>query len=200
MTPRYAVLQNAQQLPLFLQGEPSKAFLVGFWLAWLGFWLASGWLSGWFLVGFWLVLVGFWLAWLSFFSLVFLARLAFCKRIYKSLFCSHTPARSVLGFESFAGRGHFLDGRVPGASQVEYPFGKPPLNKKTRICKWGVVLLQRSPLESLRSIRGLRSAGGNKYQLTTALESLWTIRAKSLCRMVPLRGKVRCPFQLVQGW
>ena len=36
-----------------------------------------------------------------------------------SLFCSHTPAHSVLDFESFAGQGHFLDGQVPGASQVE---------------------------------------------------------------------------------
>ena len=48
MTPRYAVWQNAQQLPLFLQGERLKGnpgWL--FWLAsgWLG--LASGWLSGW---------------------------------------------------------------------------------------------------------------------------------------------------------
>ena len=53
MTPRYAVWQNAQQLPLFLQGErPQRlAFLVGFWLAWLGFWLA-----------FWLA---FWLVWLA---------------------------------------------------------------------------------------------------------------------------------------
>ena len=63
MTPRYAVWQNAQQLPLFLQGErpqrkPWLAFLVGFWLAWLGFWLA--WL------GFWLAWLGFWLAWLGF--------------------------------------------------------------------------------------------------------------------------------------
>ena len=42
-----------------------------------------------------------------------------CKRISGSLCCSHTPARSVLGFESFAGRGRFLDGRVSGAYQVE---------------------------------------------------------------------------------
>ena len=33
--------------------------------------------------------------------------------------CSHTPARSVLGFESFAGRGRLLDGRVPETYQVE---------------------------------------------------------------------------------
>ena len=36
-----------------------------------------------------------------------------------SLFCSHAPARSVLDFESFTGRGQMLDGRVLGASQVE---------------------------------------------------------------------------------
>ena len=63
MTPRYAVWQNAQQLPLFQQGEPPQkkpwlAFLVGFWLAWLRFWLA-------FWLAFWLVLVGFWLVWLG---------------------------------------------------------------------------------------------------------------------------------------
>ena len=33
--------------------------------------------------------------------------------------------------ESFAGRGQMLDGRVLGASQVEYkPFGKPPLKRE----------------------------------------------------------------------
>ena len=42
-----------------------------------------------------------------------------CKHISGSLCCSHTPARSVLDFESFAGRGPFLDGRVSGAYQVE---------------------------------------------------------------------------------
>ena len=42
-----------------------------------------------------------------------------CKHILGSLFCSHTPARCVLDFESFAGRGQMLDGRVLGASQVE---------------------------------------------------------------------------------
>ena len=48
-----------------------------------------------------------------------------------SLFCSLTPARSVLDFESFAGRGQMLDGRVLGASQVEYkPFGKLPLKRE----------------------------------------------------------------------
>ena len=74
MTPRYAVWQNAQQLPLFLQGAPLKetlaGFLVGFWLAWLGFWLAF-WLAFWLVwLGFWLVWFGswlaFWLAWLGF--------------------------------------------------------------------------------------------------------------------------------------
>ena len=44
---------------------------------------------------------------------------------------SLTPARSVLDFESFAGRGQMLDGRVLEASQVEYkPFGKPPLQRE----------------------------------------------------------------------
>ena len=48
-------------------------------------------------------------------------------------FCSLTPARSVLDFKSFAGRGQMLDGRVLGASQVEYkPFGKPPLKREPR--------------------------------------------------------------------
>ena len=42
-----------------------------------------------------------------------------------------TPARSVLDFESFAGRGQMLDGRVLEASQVEYePFGKTPLKRE----------------------------------------------------------------------
>ena len=37
MTPRYAVWQNASQLPLFLQGEPQRK---------------PGWLFGWLLAGF----------------------------------------------------------------------------------------------------------------------------------------------------
>ena len=41
------------------------------------------------------------------------------NRISRGHYFAATPARSVLDFESFAGRGHFLDGRVPGASQVE---------------------------------------------------------------------------------
>ena len=50
-------------------------------------------------------------------------------KLQASLFCSLTPARSVL---DFAGRGQMLDGRVLGASQVEYkPFGKPPLKRET---------------------------------------------------------------------
>ena len=92
MTPRYAVWQNAQQLPLFLQGEPpQKETLAGFLagLAWLlaglvwllaGFWLGFGyqkkiWLAFW--LAFWLVWFGswlaFWLVWLGspFFSLFF---------------------------------------------------------------------------------------------------------------------------------
>ena len=77
MTPRYAVWQNAQQLPLFLQGgeppqrKPWLAFLVGFWLvlvgSWLAFWLVwfGFWLAFW--LAFWLVWLGFWLAfWLAF--------------------------------------------------------------------------------------------------------------------------------------
>ena len=55
-----------------------------------------------------------------------------CKHIWGSLFCSHTPARSVLDFESFAGRGQMLDGRVLGASQAEYnPFRKRPLKRES---------------------------------------------------------------------
>ena len=83
MTPRYAVWQNAQQLPLFLQGErpqrkPWLAFLVGFWLAWLGFWLAFWlvWFGSW--LGFWLVWFGSWLAfWLVWFGVWFGSWLAF---------------------------------------------------------------------------------------------------------------------------
>ena len=61
MTPRYAVWQNAQQLPLFLQGEPPQketlaGFLAGFWLA---FWLV--WFGSW--LAFWLVWLGSWLVW-----------------------------------------------------------------------------------------------------------------------------------------
>ena len=41
------------------------------------------------------------------------------RHISRGHYCSHTPARSVLNFESFAGRGQMLDGRVLGASQVE---------------------------------------------------------------------------------
>ena len=68
MTPRYAVWQNAQQLPLFLQGErpqrkPWLAFLwLAFWLVWFGSWLV--WLGSW--LAFWLVWFGSWLAWFSF--------------------------------------------------------------------------------------------------------------------------------------
>ena len=159
MTPRYAVWQNAQQLPLFLQGERPQRKPWLFWLAsgWLGLasgWLglASGWLSSWlsgwlawllagFLAGLAWLLAGFlaglvwllaglvWLlagflaglAWLSFFPCC-LARLqkrscwAFCKLSRGHYFAA---TRSVLDFEFFAGRGQMLDGRVPGASQVE---------------------------------------------------------------------------------
>ena len=59
-----------------------------------------------------------------------------------------TPARSVLDFESFAGRGQMLDGRVLEASQVEYkPFGKPFYRERAVPVKGqkahGAVLLQR---------------------------------------------------------
>ena len=60
MTPRYAVWQNAQQLPLFLQGErPQRKPGWLFRLAsdWLG--LASGWLSAAFLAGLAWLLAGF---------------------------------------------------------------------------------------------------------------------------------------------
>ena len=63
LSPRYAVWQNAQQLPLFLQERASsKETLPGFWLA---FWLV--WLGSW--LAFWLVWFGswlaFWLVWLQ---------------------------------------------------------------------------------------------------------------------------------------
>ena len=46
-----------------------------------------------------------------------------------------------LDFESFAGRGQMLDGRVLGASQVEYkPFGTPPLQRDSKQRR-----LQRGP-------------------------------------------------------
>ena len=50
-------------------------------------------------------------------------------KLQRSLYFA--PPRSVLDFESFAGRGQMLDGRVLGASQVEYkPFGKLPLQRE----------------------------------------------------------------------
>ena len=65
MTPRYAVWQNAQQLPFFLQGErpQRKPWLAFLWLL-AGFlaglvWLLAGFLAGW--LGSWLA---FWLVWL----------------------------------------------------------------------------------------------------------------------------------------
>ena len=194
MTPRSAVWQNAQQLPLFLQGEcpqrkPWLAFLVGFWLAWLllAFWLVwfGSWLAFWLVwfgswlvwfgswLAFWLVWLGSWLvwfgSWLAFWLVWFGSWLAFwlvwfgswlvwfgswlafwlvwlgssffpcfsspCRNAAAGHFCSLTPARSVLDFESFAGRGQMQDGRVLGASQVEYkPFGKPPLKREGRGC------------------------------------------------------------------
>ena len=72
MTPRYAVWQNAQQLPLFLQGElkGNPAGFFGWLLAGLA-WLLAGFLAG--LVWFGLVWFGswlaFWLAWAGEFEL-----------------------------------------------------------------------------------------------------------------------------------
>ena len=130
-------------------------FLAGFLagLAWLlaGFlaglvWLLAGFLAGlaWLLAGFAWLLAGFLagLAWLSFFSCFFSspcrnAAAGHFASISRVIICSHTPARSVLDFESFAGRGQMLDGRVPGASQVEYkPFGKPPLKREEAGCAY----------------------------------------------------------------
>ena len=70
-----------------------------------------------------------------------------------SLFCSLTPACSVLDFESFAGRGQMLDGRVLEASQVEYkPFGKPPLQRELHSCA-------KAALRSLPSSSTARCTG-----------------------------------------
>ena len=44
---------------------------------------------------------------------------AFCQTAYLGVIILQPHARSVLDFKSFAGRGHFLDGRAPGTSQVE---------------------------------------------------------------------------------
>ena len=140
------------------------------WLSgWLG--LAPGWLSGWFglapgwLSG-WLGLAPGWLSgwlglapgWLSgwfglalFFFPVFFSSPCrnaaaghFASISRGHYFCSLTPARSVLDFESFAGRGQMLDGRVLGASQVEYkPFGKPPLKREpgvSELCSAAMLL------------------------------------------------------------
>ena len=55
------------------------------------------------------------LFWDPLFSVFFL----FFFLALQRLKCNLEPPRSVLDFESFAGRGRFLDGRVLGASQVE---------------------------------------------------------------------------------
>ena len=55
------------------------------------------------------------------------------RRISRGHYFAATRLRSVLDFESFAGRGQMLDGRVLEASQVEYnPFGKPPLQREVQ--------------------------------------------------------------------
>ena len=119
MTPRCAVWENAQQLPLFLQGvgwllAGLAGFLAG--LAWLlAVWFGFGWLSGWFgLASGWLVWLGSWLAfwlvlaWLSFFHVFF------------SSPCAAGHFASISRGHYFAAtRLHAVDGRVPGASQVE---------------------------------------------------------------------------------
>ena len=121
MTPRYAVWQNAPQLPLFLQGEPPQRkpwlvffadfwlagfgfqkkgwLLAGFWLVfWLAFWLApgwfGGWLSGWLQAG----LAGFWLAfWLA------SGRLSFFPCFFSS------PCRNAAaGHFASISRGHYF--------------------------------------------------------------------------------------------
>ena len=91
-----------------------------------------------------------------------------CKRIWGSPFCSLTPARSVLDFESFAGRGQMLDGRVLGASQVEYkPFGKPPLKREGCRRRQG----------RGRGLRVLQRTAGAAYGL--ARGTGWVLRTRS---------------------
>ena len=125
MTPRYAVWQNAQQLPLFLQGErpqrkPWLAFLVGFWLAWLGFWLAFWlvWFGSW--LAFWLVWFGSWLAfwlvwfgtWLAFWLVWLGSWLAFWLVWLGSLFFPcffSSPCRNAAaGHFASISRGHYF--------------------------------------------------------------------------------------------
>ena len=107
--------------------------LASGWLSgWFG--LAPGWLSGWFAlapgwVSGWLGLAPGWLSgWFglaSFFSKFFLARLAETQLLgilqaYLGVIILQPHACAQrFRFESFAGRGQMLDGRVPGASQVE---------------------------------------------------------------------------------
>ena len=160
------------------------------WLPWLSGWfgLASGWLSGWFglasgwLSG-WFGLASGWLSgwfglahgWLSgwfglalFFFPVFFGLP--CRNAAAGHFASisrgHYFARSVLDFESFAGRGQMLDGRVLEASQVEYePFGKTPLKREPG----------RRPLASLLStVDGLDTPLGVDAKIANALLGLAT--------------------------
>ena len=139
-TPRYAVW--ARRAPKQNPGWVLAGFLAGWlgwllasvfgrlfgWLGfWLGFWLAFGWvwLAFWlglagFLAGFWL---GFWLAW-TFFPWFFSSP---CRNaaagdfasVSRGRFVAATRLHAALDFESFAGRGRFLDGRVSEPSQVQ---------------------------------------------------------------------------------
>ena len=105
-----------------------------------------------------------------------------CKHIWGSLFCSHTPARSVLDFESFAGRGQMLDGRVLEASQVEYnPFGKPLLAPRRRSPGWGPRKKKEFPRHSpTKMIAGL--SFGAAEPLSIELWILTSQARKHLCR------------------
>ena len=107
-----------------------------------------------------------------------------CKHIWGSLFCSHTPARSVLDFESFAGRGQMLDGRVLGASQAEYnPFGKRPLKREV----WRP--LRRRARRSWRTAQALTSCAPTRAQDTMVvfggvLQRVWLGRPQLLQQLL----------------
>ena len=81
-----------------------------------------------------------------------------CKRISGSLCCSHTPARSVLGFESFAGRGRFLRCRSALKSMA---FCCSPFRGSSTIIEFAILeavlglLGQRAGAFLLRQVRGI---------------------------------------------